>query len=148
MWISFLVIGAIPWSEATLFLFHLLVSLAITFSYVYILHTWKHISQMEEIHTCYLHHHSCHPALFSIILAFTIGSCPSIRSGYFLFVVTLTSYLSRYSFQKQYKKNRAKFARFFLSSLDIFILIWFKLYLIQHNINQFNRKTLLFHFVS
>ncbi|MBK5497713.1 hypothetical protein [Peribacillus sp. TH14] len=35
------VIGAIPWSEATLFFFHLLVSLTITFSYVYILHTWS-----------------------------------------------------------------------------------------------------------
>ncbi|MGG3496086.1 hypothetical protein ABES08_09975 [Peribacillus simplex] len=35
------VIGAVPWSEASLYFFHLLFSLAITFSYVYILHPLK-----------------------------------------------------------------------------------------------------------
>jgi hypothetical protein len=35
------VIGAVPWSEASLYFFHLLFSLAITFSYVYILHPSK-----------------------------------------------------------------------------------------------------------
>ncbi|MGE7187170.1 hypothetical protein ACQKKK_25350 [Peribacillus sp. NPDC006672] len=35
------VIGAIPWNEASLYFFHLLFSLAITFSYVYILHPLK-----------------------------------------------------------------------------------------------------------
>ncbi|RRN69049.1 hypothetical protein EI200_18005 [Peribacillus simplex] len=35
------VIGTVPWSEASLYFFHLLFSLAITFSYVYILHPLK-----------------------------------------------------------------------------------------------------------
>ncbi|MBT2649753.1 hypothetical protein J7E52_24095 [Bacillus sp. ISL-34] len=34
-------IGAVSWSEASLFFFHLLFSLAITFSYAYILHPLK-----------------------------------------------------------------------------------------------------------
>ncbi|MCK2001747.1 hypothetical protein [Peribacillus frigoritolerans] len=34
-------IGAVSWSEESLFFFHLLFSLAITYSYVYILHTLK-----------------------------------------------------------------------------------------------------------
>ncbi|CAH0173965.1 hypothetical protein [Peribacillus simplex] len=35
------VIGAVSWSEASLFFFHLIFSLAVTFSYVHILHPLK-----------------------------------------------------------------------------------------------------------
>ncbi|MBL3645475.1 hypothetical protein JMN23_24300 [Bacillus sp. RHFB] len=41
-------IGAVSWSEESLFFFHLLFSLAITYSYVYILHTLKVFRKWNE----------------------------------------------------------------------------------------------------
>ncbi|MDM5295594.1 hypothetical protein QUF81_21000 [Peribacillus simplex] len=48
------VIGAVPWSEASLYFFHLLFSLAITFSYVYILHPLKFFREWNKYTLAFL----------------------------------------------------------------------------------------------